>query len=322
MSFLGTFSASAHIRWFVQGASTFEHHQYPVDRNTLLILLGAFLFIGFALLLHFSEKAEKAGLRISGFLQLPQGVEWRIVSILTGIMLVSNASQGVFLAPNLEFHHPALMMVGAIAQVILGLMLLSQLTFVIPGIVILLVAGLSLWLFPIELLIDYLAEFAALALALIWIGPSLSSRDRKLFERFGFSIDRFADQSLPLLRAGVGLTLIILALHNKLFNPSLTMAFLEIHPLNFMPFLGFSNFTDLHFSFAAGIAELTFGLLLLFGIATRFTTGFLSFFFLATLLILGPIELVGHAPLFGISLLLIIQGSGKLKWPKKISITA
>jgi hypothetical protein len=108
----------------------------------------------------------------------------------------------------------------------------------------------------------------------------------------------------------VGLTLAILAFDEKLLHPHLSLAFLREYQFNFMPCLGFAQFSDLHFVFAAGVAELTFGLLLTAGIATRFVTLVLSTFFVLTLLILGPVELVGHAPLFGIAFLLLSRGAG------------
>ncbi len=90
----------------------------------------------------------------------------------------------------------------------------------------------------------------------------------------------------------------------------MALTFLDEFNLNFMPYLGFAGFSNLHFVFAAGVAELTIGLMLVSGIATRFVTAVLSIFFLATWVIVGQAELVGHLPLFGLALLLILHGSG------------
>jgi uncharacterized membrane protein YphA (DoxX/SURF4 family) len=120
-----------------------------------------------------------------------------------------------------------------------------------------------------------------------------------------------ANLAVPVIRVGVGLTLVTLALHNKLGNPGLTMAFLEEYPLNFMALLGFEGFTNLHFTFAAGLGELTLGILITLGISTRFVVAKLAVFFIATVIALGPIELLGHAPLVGIAVMLILRGSGE-----------
>ena len=61
---------------------------------------------------------------------------------------------------------------------------------------------------------------------------------------------------------------------------------------------------------ATGVAELTIGLILVSGIATRYVTAVLSIFFLATWVIVGQADLVGHLAPFGLALLLILHGSG------------
>ena len=97
----------------------------------------------------------------------------------------------------------------------------------------------------------------------------------------------------------------VLAVHNKLGDPGLGVAFLAAYPLNFMAGMGFS---DLHFVLAAGVFELAFGGLIAFGIATRFVTAVLSCFFLATLVALAPTELIGHLPLIGAAIVIILRG--------------
>ena len=46
-----------------------------------------------------------------------------------------------------------------------------------------------------------------------------------------------------------------------------------------------------------------------------------SLFFVLTLILLGPIELLGHAPLVGIAVLLILRGSGgSFRHPRALSV--
>jgi hypothetical protein len=201
--------------------------------------------------------------------------------------------------------------VGAAAQVLVGILLLLQISYSISGALVLVVAVLTLGIVSPWIMVDYVFEFVALALALILVGPSLSRLDRRVFARRGLDPDARIHLAVPVIRVGVGLTLVTLALHNKLLNPGLTLAFLEEYPFNFMPMIGFAGFTDLHFAFAAGLGELTLGLLILFGVATRYVVATLTVFFVLTLILLGPIELLGHAPLVGIAVLLILRGSGR-----------
>ena len=77
-----------------------------------------------------------------------------------------------------------------------------------------------------------------------------------------------------------------------------------------MAYLGFTVFTNTHFVFAAGVAAFTLGVILVAGIATRFVTATMSAFLLSSMVIFGPVELIGYLPIFGIALLLFIQGSG------------
>jgi hypothetical protein len=226
------------------------------------------------------------------------------------MMLLINAYQGIYLAPNLALPSESLETVGAVAQVAVGILLCAQISFSFSGVLVLIVTGLTAFVVPFEVLVDYLFEFVALSLSMILIGPSLSRIDRRFFPYIRRDPERFARLALPVIRIGVGLTLVILSLHNKLLNPGLGLAFLDEFHFNFMPLLGFEGFTDLRFVFAAGVGELTIGLLILGGVATRFVTFVLTAFFATTMIVLGPIELIGHAPLIGIAVLLMLTGAG------------
>jgi len=299
----------AHVRWFAN-AGRFADAEFLLDGATALVAAGAVAFALLALYVHRSARFHDVSARLARMAEAWNGLDWRLVGVLTGLMLIGNAFVGVYLAPNIEL--PAgLVPVGAAAQVLVGVLLLLQITYSISGALILVVSVLTLGIVSPWIMIDYVFEFVALAVALILVGPSLSRLDRRVFERRGLDPEERVHLAVPVIRVGVGLTLVALALHNKLLNPGLTLAFLEEYHFNFMPMIGFAGFTDLHFAFAAGIGELTLGLLILFGVATRFVVATLTVFFVLTLILLGPIELLGHAPLVGIAVLLILRGSGR-----------
>mgnify|MGYP001370439397 CR=1 FL=1 len=311
-------TAHAHVRWFVDGSKMYAHRHFSVEPTTMLIMLGALLFIGLACVVERAEWSRRSEAWFVKRCSLPTGLEWRILGFLAGLMLMANVIMRVFLAPNLVLHDGALSNVGSVAQWLVGALLISQVSFVAGGALILLVLPVAACLVPPALLMNYLFEFAALGLALILIGPSLIPMDRWLAQSCNWNPERFAHLALPIIRLGMGLTLVILALDEKLLHPELTVAFLTDHHLNFMRALGFYAFTDLHFTFAAGVAELTFGLLLVSGLATRLVTLALSTFFILTTVILGPTEVVGHAPIFGIVLLLVMQGAGTWRVAAKL----
>ena len=304
--------AYAHLRWFVSEAEASEQEQYIMDTTSVLVVLGALCIAVILWFMHRQRRRLPCAPALEKLSSRRETVEWRIIAVLAGIMLIDNVRTGVFLAPNLVLPGNVLVVVGAVAQALLALILIFQVSFVISGVLIvvaLLLAGLY---FPIPVLLDYLFEFGLLAAAFIAVGPRLSPIDRRIYGMTEVDPQRVATLPLPLIRIGVGLTLVVLAIHNKLLSPALPLAFLAEHDFNFMPMLGFTQFTDLHFAFASGVAELVLGLLLIAGIATRGVTLILTFFFVTTMIILGPMELTGHLPIFGIAILMLIRGSGRI----------
>ena len=303
--------APAHIRWFVdKGEHVGEH--FPVDSINLLIITGAIFFIALAFAIDntsWSHKFNAISEKAYGL--FPQGGEWRIIASFLGVLFIINSITGVFLASHLVLPSEGLVIFGGITQMVIGLVLVSQISFSVAGFLILLVAvPLAAIYLPITLIVDYLFEFVALGLALIFTGISACYLDQLGCQLMKRDPTRFSRLPVPIMRIGVGLSLIVLAIHNKLISPNLALTFLDEHPLNFMAYLGFTGFTNTHFVFAAGVAEFTLGVLLVAGIATRFVTAAMSTVLLSSMVYFGPAELIGHLPIFGIALLLFIQGSG------------
>jgi len=292
-------TAHAHETWFVRKG---EHagEYFSMDVTNLLVILGATVFALSAFAIHRTgwfgntaalfEKAERL---------LPSRIQWRTVAILSGITLIANSITGVFLAPDFVLPSNGLVVLGSVIQMTIGVLLVSQISFSLAGALIVVAAIPLAGIYaPGSFLIDHIVHNLALALAFVFVGLSA-----------GYP-DKLAHLPLPIIRVGLGLTLILLSIHHKLFDPNIALTFLDKYALNFMPLLGFSGFTNLHFVFAAGVAEVTLGFLLLTGIATRFVAAGLAVFLFATLIVLGPVELVGHLPLIGIALLLVCHGSG------------
>lgn len=306
--------AYAHLRWFVdKGQHPGEH--YHMDLTSLLVIFGAFSFLLFAFAIDRTSLPRKFELiSEKAYGSSSEETQWRVVVFVCGLLLVANSATGAFLAYNLVLPSDELVIVGSIALAIVGLLMLSQLSYSLAGLLILIVAlPLAAIYLPMVLLIDYLFEFAALGLALVFLGTSSCYLDKLACKTMKVDPKRFMHLPLPIVRVGVGLTLIVLAIHNKLIDPNMALTFLDEHDLNFMADLGFTGFTNLHFVLAAGVAELTLGILLVAGVATRFVAAALIGFFLSTLIILGPIELFGHLTLMGIAFLLVRHGSGSYR---------
>ena len=327
--------AYAHERWFVDQDGQHIGESHWLDWLNLVIIFGGLLLIVLVILAQRSTWYRKLEERFEKLQQtLPKGVEWRFVAFLAAVTLIANAVTGVFLAPDLLLPgvtvtvHSSVQIArsflagdsplywnastfGGIAQLLLGVVLLSQTSFLIPGVLILVLAlPMAVFYFVPDLLIDYVVEFTALAFALIFFGMGASSIDRRIAVRLKLDPSRYAKLPVPIIRIGVGLTMVILALHDKLLSPNMALTFLDTYYLNFMELMGFAGFTDIRFVFAAGIVELAVGILLIFGIATRFVAAIVFVLMGTTMAILGIVELFGHLPIMGIALLLLYRGSG------------
>ncbi len=327
--------AYAHERWYSEQGGQHIAEKHWLDWMNLFIILGGLLFLALAVLVDRSKLYRRLREPFEKLRRtLPNGIEWRFVAFLAAVMLVVNAFTGVFLAQDLvlpgltvtagssaqisraflsgdSLLHWSAATAGGIAQLLLAVVLISQASFLIPGVLILIVAlPMALFYIAPDLLIDYVVELAALAFALIFFGIGASSLDRGIARRLKLDPARFAHLPVPIIRVGVGLTLVILSLHNKLLSPNMALTFLDKHYFNFMELLGFADFTNIRFVFAAGIVELAVGILLVFGIATRLLAAVVFVLMGTTMSILGPRELVGHLPIMGIALLLVYRGSG------------
>jgi hypothetical protein len=111
------------------------------------------------------------------------------------------------------------------------------------------------------------------------------------------------------LRVLVGLALIILAYTEKLARPELSLAFLDRYPaFNILQFVGL-DVSDLVFIQIAAGVEILFGLLLISGALPQLTVIAAGIPFNATLFFLGATELIGHLPIYGAMLALLVYGS-------------
>ena len=104
---------------------------------------------------------------------------------------------------------------------------------------------------------------------------------------------------------------IVLAVTEKLARPELALAFLDRFPaFNLLDTIGL-QVSDLTFVRIAGAFELLFGLLILSGTLPQVVVIAAGIPFNATLFFLGTEELIGHLPIYGAMLALLIYGSNR-----------
>jgi len=113
--------------------------------------------------------------------------------------------------------------------------------------------------------------------------------------------------ALLVLRVGAGVALIVLAFSEKFTNPA--MATLEKCPsLDVFGLVGI-DLAPTTFVVIAGAVELLFGLLVISGAFPQSVTLVALVPFNATLILCGQTEMVGHLPVYGVFLALLVYGS-------------
>jgi hypothetical protein len=153
-------------------------------------------------------------------------------------------------------------------------------------------------------------DVLGLAVFVLCAGPGRWSADMELGVAREPSLDDQA-RAVWALRVGAGVALIVVAFVEKLANPELALAFLEGHPeLNVARELGL-GWSDLEFTRVAGAIEVLFGLLLISGALPQAVVIIAGVPFNASLWFFGVNELLGHLPVYGAMLVLLVYGSDR-----------
>ncbi|HEY6708718.1 MAG TPA: hypothetical protein VJB61_14130, partial [Actinomycetota bacterium] len=228
----------------------------------------------------------------------------RLLGIHLGVSLLSLAVQDAYLAPNLSLEHVPGGAAIAFAEGLLGVWFITGAWLRPAGLVTLLLGPLAALLAgPVAMLeaIDLLG----IALFLVVLPPG---RDRygavdPPQETVGLAI--FA------LRVCAGLALVVLAFSEKFANPALAREFIGTYPaFDLFDLLGIPLSADA-FIRMAGAIELLFGLLLISGRLPQVAVIVAGIPFNATLFFLGRTELIGHLPVYGVMLALLVYGSSR-----------
>jgi hypothetical protein len=228
----------------------------------------------------------------------------RLLGIHAGVSLLAQAARGTFLAPALPLPNSPLGAAVAIAEGVLGVWLIAGFR-IRPAALVLAAAGPlgmpSYGIVPILERVDLLG--IAVFLAVLPPGDTPGGAVQA-------SPDRLA-RALLALRLAAGGALVILAFTEKLARPDLALAFLDEFPaFNILRVVGF-RIDDVLFVRVAGGVELLFGLLLISGALPQIAVIAAGIPFNATLFFLGTEELIGHLPIYGTMLALLVYGSNR-----------
>lgn len=235
----------------------------------------------------------------------------RLLAIHLGVMLIALSVMGHFLAPSVHIDElPASTALG-IVQAAIGVWLVSGFR-IRPAVAALALVG------PVALVavgpVGLLEATNILGVVVfLWLVPP--GRD----DYGAVHVDPLVlRRALLALRVLVGVALITLALSEKLVNPDLARAFLARHEeLNVLAWFGIDN-VDL-FIRIAGVTELLFGLLVISGAMPQVAVLVAAVPFNLTILLFGTTETIGHLPVYGVFLALLVYGSsrdyaGEVRW--------
>lgn len=301
----------AHVIWFTEDDGSIDA-SFLVESTTLALLAGALLLtLAVRLVNHFRDGVDVGWLAAMAP-YMPFAVRLHLAVSLIGLL-----SLGFYLSPAMKLEtDPAGILLGAVMAVTAIGMATGYRAREAAWLLIAAgpIGAIEFGVGPVLQRVDLLG----LAIFVLILGPGRWSAD---FER-GVSRDRFElagllrppdleamARAFLALRVAAGAALIIVALYEKLINPDLAVEFLRENPnLQVAHGLGLP-LSDLEFTRVAGTIEVLFGLLLISGALPQAVVLIAGIPFNATLWFFGVDELVGHLPIYGAMLVLLVWGS-------------
>ncbi len=236
----------------------------------------------------------------------------RLLGVHAGVSLIAQAYAGTFLAPSLDLPNTTAGTMLAILEGVVGVWLVSGWK-IRPAALLLVAAGpLGMLLYNVVPILERI-DLLAIAVFLSLIPPS--AEDDGAVDLSPGELRR----PLFALRLMAGSSLVILSLTEKLIRPDLALALIDRFPfLNLARLVGI-DLPDIEFVRFAGAVELLFGLLIISGAMPQVVVLVAGIPFNATLFFFGASELVGHLPVYGVMLALLVYGSsdryaGEVAW--------
>ena len=291
--------AFAHETWFTTLRPAYEW-AFAFDAASLALMVGAIaVAVGWRMIgtrLRTPELPVLASLgRLSPWVP-------RLLGIHAGVSLLSQAARGSYLAPSLALPDTWFGTLLAVLEGVVGIWLITGVRLKVPAYLLVAAGPLGMAGYGVVPILERM-DLLGIAAFLVFVTPSDEAGGR-------------ADPSTESLTRGlfsmrvlVGGSLVVLAFTEKLARPALGVAFLDTYPaFNILEGVGI-DMSDLAFIRLAGTVELFFGLLVISGAMPQLAVIVAGIPFNVTLFFLGTPELIGHLPIYGAMLALIIYGS-------------
>jgi uncharacterized membrane protein YphA (DoxX/SURF4 family) len=228
----------------------------------------------------------------------------RLLGIHLGVTLLALAASGAFVTPSV---HELSGVTGSgllLAEAGLGVWLVTGFR-VRPAAALTLALGPALAIFAGPVALLECANLAAVAAFLVVLPPGENAHGR---------VEARPERlrtALLVLRLGVGVALMSLAFSEKFTNPAMARNTLAEYPSLDVFGLAGIHLEPTTFVAVAGAVELLFGLLVISGAMPQVAVLVAMVPFNATLALFGQTELVGHLPVYGVFLALLVYGSDR-----------
>ncbi|HSE10533.1 MAG TPA: hypothetical protein VLB29_17860 [Nocardioidaceae bacterium] len=293
-----------HERWFVEQTPgndwSFFFSPLPLVLTTVMVALA----LAWRRLALRMPTPELAFLRPLGRL-----APWvpRILGVHLGVTLLALAATGSFLTPAVVLEG----VLGSsllLAEAALGVWLVSGFQ-IRPAAALTLTLGPALAVFAGPVALLECANIAAVAGFLVVLPPGDDAHGRVAADPVRLRA------ALLALRLGVGVALVSLAFSEKFTNPEMATHTLQDFPaLDVLAWVGI-DLAPTTFVAVAGAVELLFGLLVISGAMPQVAVLVAMVPFNATLALFGQTELVGHLPVYGFFLAMLVYASDESTAP-------
>ena len=292
----------AHELWFVDSVPAKDWSFLWQSRTLLLLAAAVVLTLAVRLVAKIRDGVD---IGVLGRLVpwLPFAVRMHL-----GVSLIGLLSGGYYLAPAMHLEND-------VSGWLLGFVMAATAVVLVIGwhvrwgAALLVLAGpIGMLEFGFEAVLQRV-DVLGLAVFLLLAGPGRWSADYELGRARDASLERLG-QAVWALRVAVGTALIAVAIVEKLANPELALRFAggDVADLNVAAALGLP-IDDLEFVRIAGAIEVLFGLLLISGALPQAIVVAAGIPFNLTLYFFGTAELLGHLPVYGAMLVLLVLGS-------------
>ena len=292
----------AHVKWYVEDTQHATVDPGFVSRPSSLGLLAA--AVAAAGLWRLVARRFLGAPELRSLQWLGRLAPWipRLLAVHLGVSLLSLAVADAYLAPNLSLAAIRDGWLLAFGQGLIGVWLISGVRLRPAALAVVALGPLGIVLdgpVPVLEAVDVLG--LAAFLALLPPGPDrYGARAVSRTELFG---------PLLMLRLGVGVSLIVLAFSEKLLVPQLARELLDVRPwLDPLQQLGLTNGPDTFIQVASAV-EVLIGLLVISGAAPQLAVLLAAVPFNMTLVFFDRYELIGHLPVYGALLALLVYGS-------------